>query len=94
MARAILNGVVIAESDTYEVVEGNVYFPHEAIKREYFTPTSRHTRCGWKGTASYYTVQVGDVTETNVAWYYPDPKPAAQNIANHVAFYRRVTIER
>ena len=95
MAKAIIDGVVIAESDTFEIVEGNVYFPPEAIKTEYFTETSLHTSCPWKGQASYYTLQVGDKTLENVAWFYPSAKPAANNIENYVAFYgNRVKVER
>lgn len=94
MARAIWNGAVIAESSTYEVVEGNVYFPPEAIKREHVRPSSTHTTCAWKGEASYYDVVVGDGVNKDAAWYYPAPKDAAKQITNHVAFWRGVTIER
>lgn len=87
-ATATVNGVIIAETDTYEQVEGNVYFPRESIKWEYFKPTDTTTACPWKGTASYYTIDVGDDTPLpDAAWLYPNPKPAANNIQNHVAFY-------
>jgi uncharacterized protein (DUF427 family) len=52
MPRALWQGKVIAESDRCELVEGNVYFPPEALKREHFQPSDTHTVCGWKGTAS------------------------------------------
>ena len=94
MPRAIWNGKVIAESDRHELVEGNVYFPPDTIKREYFQPSGTHTVCGWKGTASYYTVVVDGQENRDAAWYYPDPKPAAANIKDHVAFWRGVTVER
>ncbi|MFB8003031.1 DUF427 domain-containing protein [Nocardia sp. NPDC056000] len=87
-ATATVNGVIIAETDDYETVEGNIYFPPAAIKQEYFTPTDTHTVCGWKGTASYYTVDIGDGTPlTDAAWYYPEPMDAAANIKGYVAFY-------
>jgi uncharacterized protein (DUF427 family) len=94
MPRATWRGQVIAESDDFETVEGNVYFPPQALKREYFRPNERHTVCGWKGTASYYDVVVDGETNPAAAWYYPDPKPAAANIKDHVAFWNGVTVER
>jgi len=95
MAKAIVNGVVIAESDNFEIVEGNVYFPPETIKDEYFTETNLHTTCPWKGEASYYTLEVDGKKLDNAAWFYPSPKAAAKNIENYVAFYgNRVKVER
>ncbi|HEY9736970.1 MAG TPA: DUF427 domain-containing protein [Trichocoleus sp.] len=93
MPRAIWNGAVIAESDQCEVVEGNQYFPPEAIKQEYFQPSDTHTVCSWKGTASYYNVVVDGQTNKDAAWYYPDPKSAANNIKDYVAFWRGVKVE-
>jgi uncharacterized protein (DUF427 family) len=93
MPRAIWNGTVVAESPTTQMVEGNHYFPPEAIKREYFRPSETHTVCGWKGTASYYTLAVNGQTNPDAAWYYPEPLPAAKNIAGHVAFWKGVKIE-
>ena len=94
MPKAIWNGKVIAESDTYETVEGNVYFPPGAVKSEHFKPSDTHTVCPWKGTASYYTVSVDGQENRDAAWFYPDPKPAAANIKDHVAFWRGVTVEK
>ena len=93
MPRAIWNGAVIAESDRFETVEGNVYFPPEAIKREYFKPSETHTTCGWKGEASYYTLEVAGQRNADAAWYYPDPKAAANNIKGYIAFWKGVTVE-
>jgi uncharacterized protein (DUF427 family) len=94
MPKAIWNGKVIAESDRHEVVEGNVYFPPEAVNREFFQPSATHTVCGWKGTASYYTLVVDGQENRDAAWYYPDPKQEAANIKDHVAFWRGVEVER
>jgi uncharacterized protein (DUF427 family) len=94
MPRAIWNGKVIAETDKFELVEGNVYFPPGTIKDEFFQPSETHTTCGWKGIASYYTVVVDGQENRDAAWYYPDPKPAAANIKDHIAFWRGVTVER
>jgi uncharacterized protein (DUF427 family) len=91
--KAIWNGVVVAESDKTEVVEGNHYFPPESIRREYFLPSQTHTVCPWKGTASYYTLDVNGQTNVDAAWYYPEPKPAAANIAGYVAFWKGVKVE-
>jgi uncharacterized protein (DUF427 family) len=94
MPKAIWNGTVIAESDTYETVEGNVYFPPASVKREFLKPSATHTVCPWKGTASYYTLAVDGQENTDAAWYYPEPKPEAANIKDHVAFWRGVTVEK
>ena len=93
MPKAIWNGTVIAESDQCEVVEGNQYFPPDAVKSEFFQPSDKHTVCGWKGTASYYDVVVDGQVNSAAAWYYPDPKPAASNIKGYIAFWRGVKVE-
>ena len=85
--KVIVNDQVIAESDQTEVVEGNHYFPPNAVKKEYLKETNTHTTCPWKGEASYYTVAIGGEELKDAAWYYPQPKDAAQNIKDHVAFY-------
>jgi len=93
MPRATWNGAVLAESESTIVVEGNHYFPANTIKKEFFRPSATHTECGWKGTASYYTIEVGGKLNPDAAWYYPDPKDAAKQIAGYVAFWKGVTVE-
>ncbi len=93
MAKAVWNGVVLAESDATVIVEGNHYFPPDAIKREYFQSTDRHTTCPWKGLASYYDVAVDGQVNPGAAWYYPAPKDAAKAIAGYVAFWKGVKVE-
>ena len=94
MPRAIWNGKVIAESDRFETVEGNVYFPPDTIRREFFKPSDTHTICPWKGTASYYTVAVDGKENKDAAWYYPETKEAANNIKGYIAFWHGVTVEK
>ena len=94
MARATWNGAVIAESDQFEVVEGNVYFPAEAVNRAYLRDSGTHTVCGWKGTASYYDLVVDGKENPDAAWYYPVPKDAAANIRDYVAFWKGVQVEK
>ena len=91
--KAIWRDAVLAESDKTEVVEGNHYFPPDAINREYFSESQTHTTCPWKGEASYYDVVVNGEVNRDAAWYYPEPKPAARNIKDHIAFWRGVTVE-
>jgi uncharacterized protein (DUF427 family) len=91
--RATWKGAVLAESDDTVVVEGNHYFPVEAIKREHFRESETHTVCPWKGTASYYDVTVGGDVNEDAAWYYPEPKDAAKEIKGRVAFWRGVKVE-
>jgi len=92
MTKAIWNGVVLAESDRCEVVDGNQYFPADALNMEYFKPSNTHTTCGWKGVASYYSVEVNGETNKDAAWYYPEPKDAAKQIKGHIAFWRGVKV--
>ena len=93
MATAIWNGTVLAKSDDTIVVEGNHYFPPSSVQREYFVHSDTHTICPWKGQASYYTVEVDGQRNVDAAWYYPQPKSAAAEIKDYVAFWRGVTVE-
>ncbi len=86
------NGAVLAESDATVTVEGNHYFPAESIKCEYFQPSEKHTTCPWKGVASYYTIEVDGKKNPDAAWYYPEPKSAAAEIAGRIAFWKGVTV--
>jgi uncharacterized protein (DUF427 family) len=90
--KAVWNGAVLAESERTVVVEGNHYFPPEAIRAEYLRPSNTHTECGWKGTASYYTIEVNGQRNPDAAWYYPHPKDAAKQIAGYIAFWKGVTV--
>lgn len=94
MAKAMWEGAVVAESTQTIEVEGNQYFPPDAVKREYFKPSAYHTTCPWKGLASYYDLEVEGKRNTNAAWYYPEPKPAAKQIKDYVAFWKGVRIEK
>ncbi len=93
MARAIWNGTTIAESDATVLVEGNHYFPMESVNTEYLADSSTHTRCPWKGKASYFDVVVEEEINKDAAWYYPEPKQAAEQIKDYVAFWRGVRVE-
>ena len=91
--KAIWNGTVVAESDDTVVVEGNHYFPPEAVDQRYLRPSETHTVCGWKGTASYYTLEVGGETNEDAAWFYPETKPEAASVRGRVAFWKGVRVE-
>ena len=90
--KAIWNGKVIAESNDTVVVEGNHYFPEDSIKKDLFNESSTQSRCPWKGLASYYTVKVDGKENKDAAWYYPEPKEAAKNIKNRVAFWKGIEV--
>lgn len=92
MAKASWNGVILAQSDVYELVEGNVYFPASAINRKYFSESETHSVCSWKGEASYYNIEVKGEVNKDAAWYYPKTKDAAKNIEGKVAFWRGVEV--
>ena len=90
--KATWNGATLAESDQCVVVEGNQYFPPDAVNRTYFRESDTHSTCPWKGLASYYTIEVNGETNVDAAWYYPAPKEAAKNIQGYVAFWHGVTV--
>jgi uncharacterized protein (DUF427 family) len=86
-ATARIANTVIAEADSYETVEGNIYFPPSSIKdKSILQPSSLTTVCPWKGTAAYYTLNVDGKTYNDAAWYYPEPSDKAKNIKDYIAF--------
>ncbi len=90
--KAIWKEATVAESDKTIVIEGNHYFPPETIIKEHFQPSDTHTTCPWKGEASYYNVVVNGEVNKDAAWYYPDPKAAAAEIKDYVAFWKGVKV--
>ncbi len=90
--KAIWNNEILAESDDTVVVEGNHYFPEDAINKEFFRASETHSVCPWKGTASYYDIVAGGKTNKDAAWFYPQAKDAAKEIENHVAFWKGVEV--
>ncbi len=92
MVKALWQGKVIAESDNTNVVEGNHYFPPEAVNTEYLTASDHTSYCPWKGTANYHHVLVNGQEATNAAWYYPEVKPKAESLKDHMAFWKGVEI--
>ncbi len=93
MAKATWNGTVLAESDSFEIVEGNHYFPPDSVKSEYLQESESHSTCPWKGLASYYDVVVGDEVNKDAAWHYPQPKEGATHLKDYVAFWKGVEVE-
>jgi uncharacterized protein (DUF427 family) len=92
MATATWNGAVIAQSDDTVVVENNHYFPRNSVRPEVLRPSQTSSVCPWKGTASYYSIEVGGSVNQDAAWYYPEPKEAAANIRDRIAFWRGVEV--
>lgn len=91
--KAIWNGKVIAESEKVINLEGNQYFPIDTVKKEFLINSETQTVCHWKGTASYFDVNVDGETNKDAAWYYPEPSEKADKIKDYVAFWRGVKIE-
>lgn len=93
MVKATYNDVVLAESDEYQQVEGNIYFPPGSVNEDYFVEAEKTTTCPWKGEASYYHIVVDEEQLDDAAWYYPDPSDDASHIEGYVAFYTdRITV--
>lgn len=90
--KAMWKGQVLAESSDTVVVESNHYFPRDSLLEDYFTPSDKTTHCPWKGDASYFSIQVEGDVNPDAAWYYPQPKDAAHEIAGRVAFWRGVVV--
>jgi uncharacterized protein (DUF427 family) len=93
MAKATWGGKVIAESNQSVEVEGNQYFPLDSVNKKFLKPSAHTSECPWKGTAHYYTLEVNGMQNANAAWFYPQPKPAAAEIKDHVAFWKGVRVE-
>ena len=91
--KAIWNGVVLAESDQTIVVEGNHYFPSDSINTQYFKSSDFTSICPWKGTASYYSIEVDGAVNQDAAWYYIEPSDKAAQIKGYVAFWKGVEIK-
>lgn len=91
--RATWNGTVIAESDDTVVVENNYYFPRASLNDDYVRPSDTTSVCPWKGTASYLSLEVDGASNTDAVWFYPEPKDAAKQITDRVAFWKGVTVE-
>ncbi len=92
--KATWNDTIIAESDNTIVIENNHYFPADSLKKEFFSPSTTHTSCPWKGIASYFSVEVDGKINKDAAWFYPEPKHAAKQIQNYVAFWKGVKVEK
>lgn len=92
--KAIWNDTVIAESQDTIEVEGNQYFPENDVKKDFLKSSTHHTTCPWKGEASYYHITVNGEENNNAAWYYPQPKDAAKNIKNYIAFWKGIKVEK
>jgi len=92
MTTATWNGVVVAQSDDIVTVEGNAYFPREAVREDVLRPSDHHSFCPWKGTASYYHLEVEGQLNRDAVWYYPTPMDAAKEITGRVAFWHGVQV--
>ena len=92
--KARWNNELIAESDNTIIVENNHYFPFDAVSKDFLQPSSLHTTCPWKGVASYYTLVVNGKENPDAAWFYPNPKPAAENIKGYIAFWKGVSVNK
>jgi uncharacterized protein (DUF427 family) len=90
--KAMWNDTLIAESDDIVTVEGNAYFPETALDKALLKPSSHTSVCPWKGTANYYSLDVGGTVNENAVWYYAEPKEAAKEIKGRVAFWKGVKV--
>lgn len=94
VAKAMWNGAVIAQSDQFEIVEGNIYFPPSTVREEYLRPSTHTTHCPWKGDAHYFTLSVDGKENGDAAWYYPEPFEKVRHIKDHIAFWKGVDVSR
>lgn len=92
MATARWNGMIIAQSDDTVVVDGNHYFPRDSVNVDCLQGSDTTSVCGWKGTARYHSLVVDGKINTDAAWYYPEPKSAASEIADRIAFWKGVVV--
>lgn len=94
MVKAVWKDEIIAETDKFEIIEGNYYFPPDSVNKKFLKESDTHTTCHWKGLASYFDTNIDGEINKDAAWYYPDPKPAAKKIKNYIAFWKGVEIKK
>ncbi|KAN0087738.1 protein of unknown function (DUF427) domain containing protein [Tylopilus felleus] len=92
MVKVLVNNVVLADSETPVILEGNYYFPPDTVKKTNLSSSDTTTVCPWKGTASYYSADVDGKSVQDIAWYYPQPSSKAAHIKGHVAFYKNKVV--
>jgi uncharacterized protein (DUF427 family) len=92
LTSAIWKDTTIATSDETIVVEGNHYFPPSAVDHSLLEMSPHTSVCPIKGVARYFHVRVGAALNANAAWTYPDPTPNAENIRDHIAFWKGVDV--
>jgi uncharacterized protein (DUF427 family) len=90
--KAIWKGEIVADSDDVIIIEGNAYFPAASVRPDLLKPSAHTSHCPWKGTAHYHSLTLGDMINENAVWYYPDPKPAAAEIKDRLAFWKGVMV--
>jgi uncharacterized protein (DUF427 family) len=90
--KAIWKNKVIAESNETINIEGNEYFPIDAVNQELLVASETHTVCPWKGTASYYSICVDKEVNKDAAWYYPQASNLAKSIEGRIAFWKGVEV--
>ena len=97
--RVLLDGVVLADtrraSALYETgLPPRYYIPAEDVRTELLEPSSSRTRCAYKGSASYWSVRVGDELVDDLVWSYRDPDDDAKQVRDLLCFFNeRVDLE-
>lgn len=91
--KAYWGGALIAESAATIKVEGNYYFPPQDVDADRLQGSNHRSHCRWKGEAHYYHVVVDGRCNDNAAWYYPEPKAAANNLKGYIGFWNGVEIK-
>ncbi|TMK88895.1 MAG: DUF427 domain-containing protein, partial [Actinobacteria bacterium] len=90
--RAVFAGTTVADSKRVLLLRerghvGVYYFPMDDVRMDLLVRTDKHTRCPYKGDASYWSVEVNGRRAENAVWAYEDPLSERVDIKGHVAFY-------
>jgi uncharacterized protein (DUF427 family) len=87
-----VDGQQIASSDRPTLLDETglptrYYLPRADVRTDLLRGTNFNTECPFKGTASYWTLTLGDEVYDGIAWSYETPIDAAKEITGLLCFY-------
>jgi uncharacterized protein (DUF427 family) len=90
--RVEVDGVTIAESRQPRILfetglPPRYYLPLTDVRMDLLHSSATQTHCPYKGTAEYWSVNVGQALHQDVVWIYRTPLPESQKVAGLACFY-------
>jgi uncharacterized protein (DUF427 family) len=87
-----VDGEVVAESDRPVLLDETglptrYYLPREDVRMDLLRATTFSSVCPFKGTASYWSLELGGKVHDGIVWSYEDPIPQAEGVSGLLCFY-------